>query len=190
MRMLLVSLLAGVVVAATASATSQRVITLKVGDAVDVVGTPVACFALNANDKDGMACVLWANGHATAGTFGAGLAADGTAIVNKIGKDGTGTTVWKRRLQAAGTVYRVKVGDDFGFVLPKNIDLGCRVINVASTSLAERYRGVKVSCWRSKAQAPLPNTYGVTISAKLAGVFRFDANKQVMRWGVEHLQPR
>ena len=118
------------------------------------------------------------------------MAEDGTAIINRIGKNGSGTTIWKRRLQAAGTVYRVKLGDEFGLVLATGVDLGCRVINVTTASLPERYRGVKVSCWRAKGNAPLPNTYGVTISAKIAGVFRFDSGGRVTSESVERLQPR
>jgi hypothetical protein len=190
MRMLLVSLLAGVVLAATASASSQRAIVLKIGDAVDVVGTPIACFALHSNGKDGMGCMLWAKGHPIANTFGAGLAQDGTAIINRIHADGGGTTIWKRKLQSAKTVYRAGIGDEFGLVLANGVDLGCRVINVTGTALAVRYRGPRVSCWRAKGNAPLPNQYGVTLSAKIAGVFRFDAKGQVdASWSVEHLQP-
>jgi hypothetical protein len=189
MRKLLVCLLVGVVVTATASATSQRSITLKLGDAVDVTGTPVACFAVKSNGKAGMGCLLWTKDHATANAYGVGLAEDGTAIINRIHTDGSGSTIWKRRLQTAATVYRVGVGDEFGLVLATGIDLGCRVINVTTTTLPARYRGVKVSCWRAKGNAPLPKTYGVSLSAKLAGVFRFDATGNVTSWGVERLQP-
>ena len=186
--------LAGGLVAAAlvpaASAAPQRSIPLKIGDAIDVVGTRIACFAIKSNGKNGRACVLLKGSTPIVGSYGAGLAVDGTAVLNKIKADGTADQVFKRRLQAARTVYKVKTGDLFGFQITNTLSLGCRVINVTQTNVAAVYRGVKVSCWRATATQPLPNTYGVSISDKFAGVFRFDGKGNVTSWGLMKPQPK
>jgi hypothetical protein len=187
------ALAAGLVAAAlvpAASAAPQRSIPLKIGDAIDVVGTRVACFALRSNGKNGMACVLLRGSNPIVGSYGAGLAADGTAVLNKIKADGSADDVFRRKLQAARTVYKAKTGDLFGLQLTNTIGLGCRVIDVTATNLAPVYRGVKVSCWRATATQPLPNTYGVSISDRFAGVFRFDAKGKPTTWGVMRQQPK
>jgi hypothetical protein len=189
MRFALALLAAALIVVATASGAAKRTVVLKIGDAVDVRYTGVACFALHSNGKDGIGCLLWAKGKPAAGTYGAGLAADGTAVINKLAKDGTGITIWKRKLQSAGTTYHLTVGDEFGLILPGNVDLGCRIVNVTSTSIAAVYRGTKVSCWRAKDNKPLPNTYGVTLSDKLAGVFKINAASEVSSWAVLKREP-
>lgn len=189
MRIALAVLLAAAV-AASASAAPTADTLLKVGDAVDVLHTGIACFAIHSNGKDGMVCVLWQGSKPKAGTYGVGLAADGTAVVNKIKADGSSQRIFKRRLQAATKVVRANVGDGFGLALPNGIDLGCRVIEITDTSMAARYRGIKVSCWRSRGQTPVATSYGVTISDKVAGVFRFDGHGKAMASGqFERRQP-
>jgi hypothetical protein len=182
-------LVAAVLVPA-ASAAPQRSIPLKIGDAIDVVGTRIACFAIKSNGKNGMACVLLKGSTPIVGSYGAGLAVDGTAVLNKIKADGTSDQVFKRKLQAAGTVYKVKTGDLFGLQITNTVSLGCRVINVTATNVEAVYRGVKVSCWRATATRPLPNTYGVSISDRFAGVFRFDGKGNVTSWGFVRQQPQ
>lgn len=185
-----VAVLVAAAVAASASAAPKVDTLLKVGDAVDVLHTGVACFAIHSNGKDGMVCVLWQGSKPRAGTYGVGLAADGTAVVNKIKADGSAQRIFKRKLQAATKVVRANVGDGFGLALRNGVDLGCRVLDITDTSLAARYRGIKVSCWRSKGQTPVANSYGVTISDKIAGVFRFDARGKALASGqFERRQP-
>ncbi|HSP73875.1 MAG TPA: hypothetical protein VLN26_15990 [Gaiellaceae bacterium] len=187
------ALAAGLAAAAlvpAASAAPQRSIPLKVGDAIDVVGTRIACFALRSNGKNGMACVLLEGSDPIVGSYGAGLAVDGTAVLNKIKADGTSADVFRRKLQAARTVYKVKTGDLFGLKITNTVSLRCRVIDVTATNLEAVYRGVKVSCWRATATRPLPNTYGISISDRFAGVFRFDAKGNVTSWGVMRRQPQ
>jgi hypothetical protein len=53
------------------------------------------------------------------------------------------------------------------------------VIDVTDRTLPAFYRGVKVSCWRATATAPLPRTYGISISNTFAGVFAFDAHGKI-----------
>jgi hypothetical protein len=174
---------------AGANAAPQTSILLKVGDAIDVVGTKIACFAINSSSKDGVACVLLKSSKPMIGSYGVGLAVDGTVTLNKLKADGTGAPVFKRKPQARHTVYKARVGDLFGLQIDSTTSLGCRVLNVTSTLAGPVYRGVKVSCWRATATAPLPGTYGVSISDKMAGVFRFDAQSRVTSWGVMRRQP-
>lgn len=179
--------------AATAAAAPAATIRLSIGDAVDVVGTKIACFALTSSGKDGVGCVLWSGKKPIAGTFGVGLAVDGTAVVNRVKPDGTAQRIFKRRLQSharAVKVYRVRVGDVFGFPIDNTRSLACRVINVTDKNLAAFYRGVKVSCWRATATAPLPRSYGVSISDSFAGAFAFDANGKLEPSGFLRRQPR
>lgn len=176
---------------ATASAASQRDVPLKVGDAVDVLGTRIACFALKSGGKPGIACVLWGKGKPRAGTFGVALASDGTAVLNRINANGDRAVIFRRRLQSrasAAKVVQVGVGDGFGFPLGGGVNLGCRVLDIKDTSLQPLYRGVKVSCWRSSSD-PLPNTYGVSISDRMAGVFAFDDDSEVLGDGIVRRQP-
>lgn len=174
----------------SAGAATRASYPLKLGDAVDVVGTKIACYAITSNKKDGMACVLvGTSGKPVTGSYGAGLAVDGTAVITHLKADGSGDQVFKRKLAASTTVYRVHADDVFGFQISSTVSLGCRVINVTSSLAEPVYQGVKVSCWRATATSPLPNTYGVSISDKMAGVFRFDAKGNTTSWGVLHRQP-
>ena len=174
---------------AGASAASTKSIPLKIGDAIDVVGTKIACFAINSNSKDGVGCVLWKGTKPLTGSYGVGLAVDGTVSLTKLKADGSGAPVFKRKPQSRQTVYKAHVGDLFGWQIDSKVSLGCRILNVTSTLAAPVYRGVKVSCFRATATAPLGGTYGVSISDKMAGVFRFDAQGRVTTWGVMRRQP-
>lgn len=187
--LIVVALLVAAAQVAGANAASRKSIPLKIGDAIDVAGTKIACFAITSNSKDGIGCVLWKSGKPMTGSYGAGLAVDGTVTLTKLKADGTGAPVFKRRPQARQTVYKAAVGDLFGWQIDSKVSLGCRVLNVTSTLVGAVYRGVKVSCWRATATAPLPGTYGVSISDKMAGVFRFDAKGRVTSWGVMRRQP-
>jgi hypothetical protein len=183
-RFLLVLAIAGAAAqAGGAGAARQSSIALKIGDAVDVVGTKIACYAIHSSGKDGMACVLLKGSKPAPGTYGAGLAVDGTAVITFIKANGTATPVFKRRLQATKRVYRVHVGDSFGLQITPSVALGCQVINVTSTLVAPMYRGLKVSCFRATATHALPNTYGVSISGKVAGWYRIDSKSRVTSQG-------
>ena len=175
--------------AVPAAAAPTRSIPLKIGDAIDVVGTPIACFAITSNNKNGMACVLWKGSNPRTGTYGVGLAVDGTASVTKLKADGSGQTVFKRRLQAARTVYKVHAGDLFGFQVSNDLSLACEVINVTSTAVEPLLRGVKVTCLRSNGKTSLPNSYFVTISAKVAAVSKWDAKSNATPWAIVKHQP-
>ena len=179
------------VAAGTASAAATPAVRLRSGDAVDVLGTRIACFAVTSSGKDGIYCVLWDGKKPLVGSFGAGLAVDGTAVLNRITRDGTTQPIARRPEQhAAGRVYRLKAGDAFGFPLPARVNLGCKILDITDRRLRPIYRGVKVSCWRAR-KDPLPRTYGVTVSDRVAGIFRFDAHGRVSPAGaVTRPQPR
>ena len=178
----------------SASAASQKTVQLKIGDAVDVVGTRVACFAVKSNGKDGVGCVIWGNSKPLPGSYSVGLAVDGTAVLSKLKPDGSAQQIFKRKPaasgRAAGKVYRLGAGDVFGLQITSKIALGCKVINVADASVAPVYQGVKVSCYRATAESPLPNSLGVSISDKFAGVFQFDAHGAVTSNGIMRTQPK
>ena len=193
-RLLTLALVAFAAVSLAGGAGAGNTIQLKIGDAVDVLHTGVACYALNSDGKNGIGCVLLANGKPVPLTYSVGLAVDGTAVLNKLGADGTSTHVFKKRLPAShstssGTVYRVKPGQSFGIPVSGDVVIGCQVINVTSTSVAPIYRGIKVSCWFADAKHAIPNRYGVSISDKMAGVFKVTPAGQLSTWGLVKPQP-
>jgi hypothetical protein len=180
---------------AVAGAGTPSLIQLKVGDTVDVLNARVVCFALNSNGKTGIGCLIWGKKNAPlVGSYGVGLSVDGTAVLNRIKADGSAQNLFRKRLLAsrgaAGTVYKVKVGEGFGLPAPNGRVLGCQVLNIKSTALAPIYRGLKVSCWLATATKPVPNRYGVSISDKMAGVFKFTPKGALSSWGIVKPQPK
>jgi hypothetical protein len=172
---------------ASAPAAAAPTVRLRIGEAVDVLGTRIACFAVKSSGKVGIACVLLGPKQPVAGSVGVGLAADGTAVLTRIRSDGSGAPILRRKSEMA-RVHRLGVGRTFAIPVTATVDLGCKVINVTDTSLAPLYRGVKVSCWRADT-GPLPSSYGVSISDRMAGIFRFDAQGRVSAEGVVRRQP-
>jgi hypothetical protein len=193
--LLLVPLAAAAAVSLPGGAGAGNAIQLKIGDAVDVLNTRVACYALTSNGKDGIGCLLITNaGSPIAGSYSVGLAVDGTAVLNKVNADGTSTHVFKKRLPAArstarGAVYRVKPGESFGLPVHGDVVIGCKVLNVTLTAVAPVYRGIKVSCWYATATQPVANTYGTSISDKVAGVFKITPSGSISSWGLMRQQP-
>ena len=188
-------LAACVALPAGATAGNSSLIPLKIGDAVVVEGTHIACFAINSSNKNGIGCVLLLpSGKFVVGSYGVGLAVDGTAVVNRVDAKGNGKKIWKKRLPAArgasaSQTYTVKVGEGFGISAGKNGILGCQVLNVTSTTVEPIYRGVKVSCWFATATKAVPNRYGISISEKFAGVFKTTPKGTLSTWGLVKQQP-
>jgi hypothetical protein len=192
---IVVSGLLGAAFVATAAGSADanpRLIQLEIGDAVDVIDTRVACFAAKSSGKRGIGCVIWSKkSKPLAGSYSVGLAVDGTAALSRVKADGSLQSLFKqRRLAVAHTVHRVKVGQGFGLPAPDGDVLGCQVLNITSKDFAPIYRGVKVSCWLATATSPLPNRFGVSISDKMAGVFKFTSKGTVSTWGIVKQQPR
>jgi hypothetical protein len=192
-----VAAIAALVLVATASlvpgagARAGRTVTLQIGDSVEIAGTPIQCFAAHSDGKDGIGCLLWGNGRPVIGSYSAGLAVDGSAAVSLINANGS-TRVIRRGTQSArraGSVYTLGVGDVFGIIVTDKIDLGCKVLDVTSTAYDPIYRGVKVSCWRATTVGALPFTWGISLSVKFAGVFKYDAHGNPTATGALRKQP-
>lgn len=208
-RALLPALAAAAAVAALAAgatgAATNPAKRLAVGDAVDVTGTGIACFAITSNKKDGLACVLWKGGGPRPGTFGVGIAVDGTVVMNQMLADGTAKTLYKRILQAraqgagsaaaaaparAGdTVYTLGAGHAFGLPVDAHHSLVCNIANITSAQAAPLYRGIKVGCWKTLDTLALPNSGCVQISDKLANVCHMGADGAVDRVVLLKRQP-
>jgi hypothetical protein len=171
---------------------NPTLIPLKIGDTVDVLNTRIVCFAAKSNGKPGIGCVIWSKrNRPLAGSYSVGLAVDGTAALNRIKVDGSLQTLFKdRALTAAHTVHRLKVGEGFGLPAPGGNALGCQVLNITTKTLARIYHGVRVSCWLATATRALPNRYGISISDKMAGIFKFTPKGTVSTWGLVKPQPR
>lgn len=181
-----------VTIAPIATATtnaSPRSVALSIGDVVTVQGTHVGCYAITSSGKNGIACVLLVGGKPKAGTYGAGLAADGTAVLTRIKADGSGQQVWKRTPQARTKTYTLGVGDEFGMQLTSTVAIGCQVINVTSTLVEPLYRGIKVSCFRATSTRPVGNAWGISIADRFAGSFWLDAQGRTTTKGVVRKQP-
>jgi hypothetical protein len=176
---------------ASATAVAARTIELQIGDSVLVAGTPIECVAARSDGKNGIGCVLVRNGQPLVGTFATGLAVDGTAVVDRIGKNASTVVIERgmRRARTAATVYTASVNDVFGIVVTRTVNLGCKVIDVTSTAYAPLYRGLKVSCWRATRTESLPLTWATSLSVKFAGVFKFDAHGNPTATGVLRVQP-
>jgi hypothetical protein len=186
---LLITLAAALTATAPAAG---RTIRLQMDDVVDVTGTRIACVALTSSGKRGVACLLWRGGKPLTASVGAGLAEDGTAVLTRVKADGSSQQILKRRstaLRAAERVHRVRVGDVFGFPITSSTSLGCKVLRITDPKLDPLFRGVRVSCWRATTTAPLPRSWGMSISDRMAGVFRFDARGEVSSVGVVRRQP-
>lgn len=183
LRIAAVAVALAAVLVTSASATSQKAVKLKNGDAVGVTGTRLACFALTSSGKRGIACLLLANGKPVANSYGAALVVDGTAVVSKLKANGTSQDLFARKPQSAtraATVYTVGVNDVFGFVISPKLQIGCKVLNVTAKSIPATYRGIRVTCWRATAASkPVGRSYFTSISDKFVAVAQFDAKGNV-----------
>lgn len=208
-RALLSALAAAAAVAALAAGTAGAVTNpakkLAIGDAVDVTGTGVACFALKSNGKNGIACVLWKGDGPRSGSFGVGMAVDGTVVLNQILADGSAKTLYKRILQAralgagptaaatsaraGGKVYKLGAGNAFGLPVDARHILVCNIVNVTTTEAAPIYRGIKVGCWKTLDTLALPNSGCVQISDKMANVCHMGPDGAVDRVVLLKKQP-
>lgn len=168
---------------------------LAIGDAVDVRGTGIACFAVVSNRKPSIGCALLGkDGNPRPGTFAVGIAVDGTIVMSRVKADGSSATVLKRTPQAAGRAGKVdpaSPGDSFGLPIDTAHIIGCRVIDVLPSQAAKAlYRGIKVACWRATETAPVPRSEGVEISDRFAAAFRFDAKGDVAGGILVRTQPK
>ena len=170
---------------------------LAIGDTIDVKNTGVVCFAVVSNKKPGLGCVLWKGNAPRIGSYGVGIATDGTVVVNQILADGSAKTLLKRVPQlaghrsasAAGKVYAGLPGDTFGLPIDKTHILGCRVVDVKPSEAVALYQGIKIACWRADNEFPVPNSNGVQISDRMAAAYSFNAKGVVTKTLLVKRQP-
>lgn len=195
--LLTTALLVGGASLAAAAPRGTGAVKLAIGDTIDVKNTGVVCFALVSNTKPGLACVLWKGNAPLAGSYGVGIATDGTVVVNQILADGSSKTLLKRVPQlarhrsgsAAGKVYAGRPGDTFGLPIDKTHILGCRVVDVKPGEAVALYQGIKIACWRANNEFPVPNSNGVQISDRMAAAYSFNAKGVVTRTLLVKRQP-
>jgi hypothetical protein len=151
---------------------------LKVGDSVDVTSTKIGCFTEYSAGRRAITCELTTTKGPVKSTYGIGINARGDTIVTHINATGKGAkTVWAARGIASAraqmaTYYELRTGDTFGFHITGG-DIGCDILNIKQ-SVAE-YSGIRVVCFRSIKGKPIANSYGVVLSNKFAGQFKFTA---------------
>jgi hypothetical protein len=145
-----------------------------------VAGTHVGCYGVSGGGKDGVVCFKVDSKSLAPGTFGVGIAEDGEVTAYRIQADRTPKRIFKRTLQAiaapetpikAEKTITLGVGKVFNL---KGTNVLCQILEVTK-GVAPLYRGVKVGCFRANTNGVLPSTYGVAMSDKFAGVFRFDS---------------
>lgn len=169
--------LAIVAAGAGAAAGLQAIPVLKVGDTVDVLGTKIACFAVRASGKDGFGCFEADSKGLIAKTYGVAIAEDGTVTINRVNADGSTTRVYRhtpRPLLPARAGKYVKLGPGRAFTL-SGTSLICEILKITDPAVPALYRGTKVACYLARASGPKPNTYGVAVSNRFAGVYRITA---------------
>ena len=195
--LLTTALLVGGASLAAAAPRGTGAVKLAIGDSIDVKNTGVVCFAVVSNKKPGLGCVLWKGNAPRIGSYGVGIATDGTVVVNQILADGSAKTLLKRVPQlaghrsasAAGKVYAGLPGDTFGLPIDKTHILGCRVVDVKPSEAVALYQGIKIACWRADNEFPVPNSNGVQISDRMAAAYSFNAKGVVTKTLLVKRQP-
>lgn len=168
---------AGLAFAAPAGAdTAGQIVKLKIGEGFAVAGTHIVCAAQVSKTvlpgKRLIGCAYSTSKGPVVGTYAVALAVDGDVVVAKVKTDGSPGVVYRRMPAVAGgpaKVYSVKVNDAVFFT-------GTNITCWVSASSG----GTATSCFRSTAAKgnPLPNTYGVGITDKIAFVVHFDAKSK------------
>ena len=173
------ALTGGTATATPAATASTR--PLAIGDSIMVKGTQVICLALTSSGKSGIACVLFdRKTQPIKGTYGVGMAVDGTAILNQITADGSPKILLKRKPQAAfrrsEQVYSGVPGDVFLLPISATRKLACVITDVKPAQAAPLYRGIKIACWRIvRSGLPLPSSDAIQISDRMASIVRGNA---------------
>jgi hypothetical protein len=187
---LLVVLVAGLVLAVGASAAGVQ---MKLGDSVDVLNTKIGCF-MEPGDKNQrtLVCELATTHGAIKGTYGIGISAQGDTVVSKVNNKGTAVALWAGRVKASArmvtaTYFQLKAGDAFGFPVGNRF-VGCNIIDLSTGGAT--FSGRRVVCFRSLNGKPLPNSFGVVLSDKFVGSFRFKANGDIGPNAYVRLQPK
>jgi hypothetical protein len=186
--------LAGIALAAPAHAAARTTgdidQTIRVGDLVDVVGTKVGCFAARASGKVGIVCAHLDRNGPIPKTYAAAIRVDGAVYGYVITAGREPKRIFERMPQVAesplvldgdGRTYELGVGKTFALAGTR---LACQIVNVTS-GVAPVYKGIKVGCFRAT-----PGGYGIAVSDRFAGIFRFKRNGEAGANVFVKLQPR
>jgi hypothetical protein len=164
--------------------------TIRVGDLVDVAGTQVGCFGAREDGKVGVVCALVDRGGPIPRTYAAAIRGDGAVYGYVITARREPKRLFERLPQVAasplvlgggGRTYRLGVGKTFALAGTR---LVCQILNVTS-GVAEIYKGIKVGCFKAT-----PGGYGIAVSDRFAGVFKFKRNGEAGPNVFVKLQPR
>ena len=168
---------------------------LVIGDTFVVKGTRILCVAIVSSGKRGIACVLFAKSAPITGSYGVGMAVDGTSVLTQIKADGNPKLVLRRRPQATARrvdeVYSGSPGDAFALPIDAKRVLVCLVTDVKPAQAEPLYRGIKVGCWRAltAGTGPVPSSDAVQLSDRMASIVKFDAKGDISGVVVVKKQP-
>lgn len=165
----------------TAASSRGPVITIKLGDQIDVLGTRVLCLAQVGKNlfkgKKLVSCYKLSGSSAQIGAYAPALAADGEIGVAKLTKSG-GTLVFRRKpagLGAANKVIRAKIGDTLAL---QGTDVACAVSKAATGA-------PYLSCFTVSASGGKTGSYSFSISDAVVAVTQFTApnkTKLIKTW--------
>lgn len=188
------AVLAGLALAAPAVADARPAggvdQTIRLGDLVDVVGTKVGCFATREAGKVGIVCAHLDRNGPIPKTYAAAIRGDGAVYGYVITARREPKRIFERTPQAAGSplllegggrTYELGVGKTFALAGTR---LACQIVNVTS-DVAEVYKGIKVGCFKAT-----PGGYGIAVSDRFAGIFKFKRSGEAGANVFVKLQPR
>jgi hypothetical protein len=164
--------------------------TIRVGDLVDVAGTQVGCFGAREDGKVGVVCALVDRSGPIPKTYAAAIRGDGAVYGYVITAKRKPKRLFERVPQVAasplvlgggGRTYRLGVGKTFTLAGTR---LVCQILNVTS-GVTDIYKGIKVGCFKAT-----PGGYGIAVSDRFAGVFKFKRNGEAGPNVFVKLQPR
>lgn len=164
--------------------------TIRIGDLVDVVGTKVGCFAAREDGKVGIVCAHLDRNGPIPKTYAAAIRSDGAVYGYVISTKREPRRIFGRTPQLAtaplaldggGRTYQLGVGRTFALAGTR---LACQVLNVTS-GVPDIYKGIKVGCFKAT-----PGGYGIAVSDRFAGIFKFRRNGDAGANVFVKLQPR
>jgi hypothetical protein len=173
------ALAAGTATAAPAVTASTR--PLAIGDTITVKGTSVICLALVSSGKSGVGCVLFdSKTEPIRGTYGVGMAVDGTTVITEVTAGGNQKVVLKRKPQArvrrSAREYVAVPGDVYLLPIDANHKLACKITAVKPGQAIRLYQGIKIACWRIvRTGLPVPSSDAIQISDRMAAIVHSDA---------------
>jgi hypothetical protein len=167
---------------------------VKVGDSVSVTSTKIGCFVKISADREAIVCELATTKGLIKNTYAVGISANGATVVDYVNAKGTKVSaVWAGRGKASArvheaTYYELRAGDSFGFKIPGG-NIACEILDLKNVNAT--YTGRRVVCFRAGTSGkPVANSFGVVLSNKFVGSFRFNAKGNPGPDQYVHLQPK